>query len=231
MQPSFSTVSCPSLPKLVSFAKSYLNLKFFQIWNKFTKFKIYPSWNSFGLLEFVVRIIHLGKFSGLISSDIVSFSLFFSFWNSDQRHVTFSLSSMSFNLSFMCYISLPLCASFQTSYSGLSSISTILSFFLLFFWPGYFIFLVYFWLRWVFVAACRFSLVAASRGYSSLRCTSFSLRWLLLLQSSGSRCAGFSSCGTWASVVVVHGLSCSAACGIFLDQGSNLCPLHWQADS
>ena len=33
------------------------------------------------------------------------------------------------------------------------------------------------------------------------------------------------------SVVVVHGLSCSAACGIFPDQGSNLCPLHWQADS
>ena len=25
--------------------------------------------------------------------------------------------------------------------------------------------------------------------------------------------------------------SCSAACGIFPDQGSNPCPLHWQADS
>ena len=33
------------------------------------------------------------------------------------------------------------------------------------------------------------------------------------------------------SVVVAHGLSCSAACGIFLDQGSNPCPLHWQVDS
>ena len=33
------------------------------------------------------------------------------------------------------------------------------------------------------------------------------------------------------SVVVVHGLSCSAACGIFLDQGSNLRSLHWQEDS
>ena len=30
---------------------------------------------------------------------------------------------------------------------------------------------------------------------------------------------------------MAHGLSCSAACGIFLDQGSNLCPLDWQADS
>ena len=33
------------------------------------------------------------------------------------------------------------------------------------------------------------------------------------------------------SVVVAHVLSCPAACGIFLDQGSNLCPLHQQADS
>ena len=30
---------------------------------------------------------------------------------------------------------------------------------------------------------------------------------------------------------MAHRLSCSTACGIFLDQGSNLCPLHWQADS
>ena len=34
-----------------------------------------------------------------------------------------------------------------------------------------------------------------------------------------------------ASAVVAHGLSCSLACGIFLGQGSNLCSLHWQADS
>ena len=44
-------------------------------------------------------------------------------------------------------------------------------------------------------------------------------------------CGGFSCCGaqalgTWASVVVAHGLSCSMACGIFLDQRSNPCPLH-----
>ena len=30
---------------------------------------------------------------------------------------------------------------------------------------------------------------------------------------------------------MVHGLSCSVACGIFPDQGSNPCPLHRQADS
>ena len=44
-----------------------------------------------------------------------------------------------------------------------------------------------------------------------------------LVGSTGSRRAG--------SVVVAHGRSCSAACGIFPDQGLNPCPLHWQADS
>ena len=32
---------------------------------------------------------------------------------------------------------------------------------------------IYFWLRWVFVAALRLSLVVASRGYSLLRCAGF----------------------------------------------------------
>ena len=67
------------------------------------------------------------------------------------------------------------------------------------------------------------SLVAASGGHSSSRCAGLSLSQPLLLRSTGSRRAG--------SVVVAHGPSCSAACGIFPDQGSNPCPLHWQADS
>ena len=33
------------------------------------------------------------------------------------------------------------------------------------------------------------------QGYSSLWCTGFSLQWLLLLRSTGSRHAGFGSCG------------------------------------
>ena len=57
---------------------------------------------------------------------------------------------------------------------------------------------IYFWLHWVFVAACGLSLVAASGGYSLLQGVGFSLRWLLLLWSMGSRRAGFSSCGSWA---------------------------------
>ena len=67
------------------------------------------------------------------------------------------------------------------------------------------------------------SLVAASGGHSSSGRAGLSLSWPLLLRSTGSRHAG--------SVVVAHGPSCSAACGIFPDQGSNPCALHWQADS
>ena len=55
---------------------------------------------------------------------------------------------------------------------------------------------IYFWLRWVFVVAHGVSLVAASGGYSSLWCVGFSLWWLLLLRSTGSRRVGFSSCGS-----------------------------------
>ena len=67
------------------------------------------------------------------------------------------------------------------------------------------------------------SLVVANGGHSSSQCAGLSLSRPLLLQSTGSRCTG--------SVVVAHGPSCSAACGIFPDQCSNPCCLHWQADS
>ena len=33
------------------------------------------------------------------------------------------------------------------------------------------------------------------------------------------------------SVAVAHGLSCPVAYGVFLDQGSNPCFLHWKVDS
>ena len=81
----------------------------------------------------------------------------------------------------------------------------------------------FFWLCWVFVSVRGLSLVAASGGHSSSRCAGLSLSRPLLLWGTGSRRAG--------SVVVTHGPNCSTACGIFPDQGSNPCPLHWQADS
>ena len=68
-----------------------------------------------------------------------------------------------------------------------------------------------------------FSLVAASGGHSSSRCAGLSPSRPLPLRSTGSRRAG--------SAIVAHGPSCSAARGIFPDQGSNQCPLPRQADS
>ena len=70
-------------------------------------------------------------------------------------------------------------------------------------------YLFYFWLLWSFFLM-DFALVAASRNYSLVEAPG--------LQSTGS-------------VFVAHGLSCSVGCGIFLDQGSNPCPRHWQAGS
>ena len=94
--------------------------------------------------------------------------------------------------------------------------------FLLFFFLSICLF-IYLWLCWVFVSVQGLSLVAASGGHSSSRWAGLSLSHPLLLWSTVSRRAG--------SVIVAHRPSCSAACGIFPDQGSNPCPLHWQADS
>ena len=71
---------------------------------------------------------------------------------------------------------------------------------------------------------------------------------LLAVSSLGTHalgCTGFSSSNVWTSVVVrqaqswwltgsvvvEHRLGCSAACGIFPDQGSNPSHLHWQMNS
>ena len=82
---------------------------------------------------------------------------------------------------------------------------------------------IYFWLRWGL--RCCAGFLQLQRAGATLRC---SVR--------ASHCGGFSCCGAQAldaraSVVVAHGLSCSTACGILPDQGSNPCLLHWQADS
>ena len=79
------------------------------------------------------------------------------------------------------------------------------------------------WLCWVFVSVRGLSLFEATVGHSSSRCAGLSLSRPFLLRSTGSRRAG--------SVIVAHGPSCSAACGILPDQGLHPCPLHWQADS
>ena len=77
------------------------------------------------------------------------------------------------------------------------AILTGVRWYLMFFLEIIYFILFYFWLCWVFLAARGLSLVVVSGGYSSLQCVGFSLWWLLLLWSMGSRRAGFSSCGTW----------------------------------
>ena len=80
-----------------------------------------------------------------------------------------------------------------------------------------------------------FSLAVASEGYSSLQCVGCSSQWLLLVEHGlwGVWASLVAVCGLQGTglTVVAQGLRCSAACGIFPDQGSNLCHLHWPADS
>ena len=93
-----------------------------------------------------------------------------------------------------------------------------------------YLFIIYFWLCWVF-GSCEGFLQLRQAGAtssrcgdrSSSRCAGLSLSRPLPLRGTGSRRAG--------SVVVAHGPSRFAACGIFPDQGSNPRPLHQQAAS
>ena len=68
------------------------------------------------------------------------------------------------------------------------------------------------------------SLVVASGGYSLISGCGLLIAVASLVAEDGLQ-------GMWASVVDTLGLGCSAACGIFPDQGSNPGLLHWQADS
>ena len=80
-----------------------------------------------------------------------------------------------------------------------------------------------------------FPLVAAKEGSSSLQSLGFSLQWLLLFESTGSREADFISWGPWALEHRVS--SCSARtlllCSIWDLPGPGVkpCKLHWQVDS
>ena len=90
-----------------------------------------------------------------------------------------------------------------------------------------------------FIIKIFYSFIFGCAG-SPLLCTAFSScgEWGLL-SSCGTRashCGGFSCHGAWvlgapALAVGVHRLSSPMTSGIFRDQGSNLCALHWQADA
>ena len=75
---------------------------------------------------------------------------------------------------------------------------------------------LFIWLHWVFLSAQGLSLVVVSGGCSVLEVASLVAEHML--ESVGS-------------IIVMHGLGCHQACGIFPDKGLSLCRLHWQADS
>ena len=89
---------------------------------------------------------------------------------------------------------------------------------------------IYFRLCWVFISAQAFpdwwvrTTLAVVRGFLLAVASLVSEHRLWGAWASGVVALGLWNTGSGA---VVHGLSCSAACGIFLDQGSNPCPLHW----
>ena len=72
-------------------------------------------------------------------------------------------------------------------------------------------------------AMTHLSLVAASRGSSVVEVHR-------ILTAVASLIAQHGLLGLQSLVVVARGLNCPSACGIFLNQGPNPCPL-WQADS
>ena len=88
----------------------------------------------------------------------------------------------------------------------------------------------YLWLHWVFVPARAFSR-CRKQGFLS----SASLRLLIsvasLMAEHGLQVQELQWLQHRGSEVVGHRLRYSTASGIFLDQGSNSCSLHWQVGS
>ena len=92
-----------------------------------------------------------------------------------------------------------------------------------------------------FKSICLFKNLPIYFGLLGLPCCvgffSSCSKWGLLSScgAQASHCGGFSYYRAWALEnslsSLVHKLSCSAACVIFWDQGSNLCFLYWQVDS
>ena len=89
----------------------------------------------------------------------------------------------------------------------------------------FFLIFIYFGLCSVVIASTRLSLVVATGSYSLDGVCG-------LLTAVASLVVVHGLQGTWAQQLWHMGQgSCPMACGIFLGQGTNPCPLYWQADS
>ena len=84
-------------------------------------------------------------------------------------------------------------------------------------------FILFVCLCWIFIAVWAFLQLQRVRGYSPVAVCGFLTEVSCLVAEHGLWSRG--------SIAVAHGLSCFMAYRMFLDQGSNLCLLHWQADS
>ena len=87
---------------------------------------------------------------------------------------------------------------------------------------------IFFCLCWVFVAASGF-LQRPWRGLLSVVARILLISVASLVVEHGL----YRHRGSWraGSGVALRGLGCPAACGIFLEEGSNPCPVHCQAES
>ena len=141
----------------------------------------------------VCRIFCSGLLFTLVIGNLYLF--YFLVYLARDLSVLLIVSKTSFDFIDFAYSSLFNFIDFHPNYYFLSAVWFAFFFALLIFFFNY---LFYFWLHLVFVALWGLSLVAASRGFTSLQCEGCSLQWHLLFQNTGSRCLGFSSCGTWA---------------------------------
>jgi len=96
----------------------------------------------------------------------------------------------------------------------------------------------YIYLFWGLLGLCccaGFSLVVARGAISSCDAQASHCRSLSCCRAQALECLGFSRCGSrdleHRLSSCAHGLSCSEAREIFLDQGLNPSLLHWPADS
>ena len=89
--------------------------------------------------------------------------------------------------------------------------------------------MLYLWLRWVFIALQGLFSGCSERGLLSVTVLGplMAVASLVVEHRLSSHSCGLQSSGS----AMANGLSCSGARGVFLDQGSNPCPLRWQVGS
>ena len=89
------------------------------------------------------------------------------------------------------------------------------------------VFYFIFWLHWAFSSCSKWELPFCCVAWASHRggfsCCEALGMWTSLVAARRLKCVG--------SVFGAHWLCHFIMCGIFLDQGSKPCPLHWKADS